>query len=367
MMAVQSNILKWARQLNSRMPSLGAHIRRTACGKLAADRTAQAVPFLLSALASSDEEVRRTAEKGLTSLDSPESIDALLLGYVFTKQESLRRIIETLGRQVPEDVGLPAVEPGQSVPIATPAEQAWQLQNDKDGMTLAFIPEGDFLAGRDNFKVHLPSYYLALTCVTNTQYARFLTERRPNPPKLASWINLQRQSPAIHKEKDVYEIDPPKAEFPVVWVTWEGAAAYCKWAGLRLPTELQWEKGARGVDGRSYPWGDEWEEGRPPPVAGDRKPEEITSVWAYPAARSPYGLYQMIGNIYEWCADWFEQGAYERYAQGDLTPPQQGEHKVLRGGPWRFGTPANLRTEYRKGTVWRAGTPLCGFRCAKSL
>jgi formylglycine-generating enzyme required for sulfatase activity len=350
------------------MPSLGAHIRRAACTKLAADRTAQAVPFLVSALASSDEQVRGIAEKGLASLDTPESVDVLLLGYIFTKQESLRRIIETLGHQVQEDAGLPAVEPGLSPPTPTPAEQAWQLQNDKDGTVLAFIPEGDFLAGRDNVNVHLPSYFLALTCVTNTQYAQFLTECRPNPSKLANWINLQRQSPAIRKEKDIYETDPEKAQLPVVWVTWEGATAYCKWAGLRLATELEWEKGARGIDGRLYPWGDEWEEGRPHPAAGEQKPEEITSVWAYPIARSPYGLYQMIGNIYEWSADSYEEGAYQRYSHGDLRPPpQSGEHKVLRGGPWRFGTPAHLRTEYRKGTVWRAGTLLCGIRCARSL
>ena len=94
--------------------------------------------------------------------------------------------------------------------------------------------------------------------------------------------------------------------------------------------------------------------------------EEITSVWAHPTACSPYGLYQMIGNVYEWCAGWYEETAYHRYAQGDLSP-SHGEHRVLRGGPWRFGTPVYLRTEYRKSTCWRAGTLLCGFRCAKDL
>ncbi len=209
---------------------------------------------------------------------------------------------------------------------------------------------------------------MALACVTNAQYARFLTERRPDSSKLAGWINIQRQDAAIHKEDSIYKADPEKAELPVVWVTWNGAVAYCKWASLRLPTELEWEKGARGVDGRLYPWGDEWEVGRPSPSAGEQKQEEITSVWAYQTARSPYGLYQMIGNVYEWCADSYEKEAYQRYSKGDLRPPpQHGEHKVLRGGPWRFGTPVYLRTEYRKSTVWRAGTALCGFRCAKSL
>ncbi|MHC4888608.1 MAG: formylglycine-generating enzyme family protein [Planctomycetota bacterium] len=314
------------------------------------------MPFLVSALASSNQEIKSIAEATLKSLNIPEALDALLLGYIFTREESLHRILTTMGRTVQEAAQLPAS-----------AEQAWRFRNSRDGTVLAFVPEGDFLAGKKGFRVHLHPYYLALTCVTNTQYALFLTERQPNPPKLASWINLRRQSVAIHKEDNIYKADPEQAELPVVWITWEGAVAYCRWAGLRLPSELEWEKGARGVNGRLYPWGDEWEAGRPLPVAGERKQEETTSVWAYPTACSPYGLYQMIGNVYEWCADSYEEGAYQRYSKCDLRPPQCRENKVLRGGPWCFGTPAYLRTEYRKSTVWRAGTPLCGFRCAKSL
>jgi formylglycine-generating enzyme required for sulfatase activity len=307
------------------------------------------------------------AENRLKSLDNLQAVDALLLGYVFTRLESIRQILADHGCIVPKEVELPpAAWPSGLVSKHSPTEQAWQFRNDKDGTIVVFVPEGDFLAGQEKSRVHLPAYYLALTCVTSAQYARFLNERRPNPTKLASWINLH-QAVAIRKEKYTYNLDPEKADLPVLWVTWQGAAAYCKWAGLRLPTELEWEKGARGVDGRLYPWGDEWEAGRPRPSMGERKPEQITSVRAYRTARSPYGLYQMIGNVYEWCANWYEESAYQRYAQGDLRPPRHGENRVLRGGPWRFGTPAYLRTEYRKSTVWRTGTPLCGFRCAKSL
>ncbi len=365
-MATQSKIMKWARQLNCKVPFFDVRIRRTACTKLAANKTAQAVPFLVSALANSDEEVRRIAEESLKSLNTPEAIEALLLGYVFTKADSVRRILTSLGRDVSEAAELPAHQPSEPAPALSPAKEAWRFRNSRDGTVLAFVPEGDFLAGKDGFRVHLHPYYLALACVTNAQYARFLTERSPDSTHLASWINL-RQSAAIHEKDHTYEVDPEKADLPVVWVTWEGAAAYCKWAHLRLPGELEWEKGARGIDGRLYPWGDEWEAGRSLPKMGERKPEEIASVWAYTTARSPYGLYQMIGNVYEWNTDWYEENAYQRYAQGDLRPQWQGEHKVLRGGPWRFGTPAHLRTEYRKSTVWRAGTPLCGFRCAKSF
>lgn len=365
-MGTQNKLLTWARQLHSGTPLLGAHTRHAACKKLASDKTACAVPFLISALASDDEEVKCIAQDSLAVLDDPDAIDALFLGYLFTGEESLRRILVALGRTIPEGDELrkpPLSQPGQG---PTPAENAWQYRNDRDGTVLALVPDGDFLAGEKGIRVHLPAYYLALACVTNAQYARFLTDRQPNPPRLAGWISPQ-QSDLIRKEGNAYLPAPEKEDLPAVWVTWEGAAAYSKWAGLRLPTELEWEKGARGTDGRLYPWGDEWDEGRPHAVPGEQKPEVITSVWAYPRGRSPYGLCQMIGNVYEWCADWYEENAYDRYATGDLRALPHGEHRLLRGGPWRFGTPVYLRTEYRKSTVWRGGTLLCGFRCAKSL
>ena len=325
-MKAQSKNPKWERRLSSKAPLVGTSIRRKACRKLAADKTAKAVPFLVSALADSDEEVRRIAENALASLADPDAIDALFLGYVFTQQQSLGRILASLGRPVPDVSELHEShlsEPGQE---PSPAEQTWRIHNSRDGTTLAFVPEGDFLAGEEGIRIHLPAYYMALTCVTKAQYAQFLTERRPSPQKLPQWINLN-QSEALRRENDTYTVDPKMAEMPVVWVTWEGASVYCKWAGLRLPTELEWEKAARGSDGRIYPWGDEWDAGRPQPTEG-RSAEQISAVLAFPSARSPYGIYQMIGNIYEWCADWYDQGIYERYARGYLKPPSHGEHHV---------------------------------------
>ena len=363
-MTAHRGILKWGAQLNPKIPFVGRRVRRCACRRLAVDRTAAAVPFLVSALAHRDEEVRRVAREGLSSLDDPDAIEALYLGYCFTRDETVKEILAALGRPVSEDDPgqLPHSEPGE---VSSPAEDAWRFHNSKDGTSLVYIPEGEFRAGKEGFPVHLPPYYMALTCVTNAQYARFLNECRPVDSKLSAWIGLD-SSAAIRRENDTYSTNPADEDRPVVWVTWEGASAYCKWAGLRLPTELEWEKGARGVDGRQYPWGDEWEDGRPHHAEEAGESEGIPSVWAYPSARSPYGLCQMIGNIYEWCAEWYEEAAYARYAQRNLRPPAHGEHRALRGGEWRFATPAYLRNEYRKSTVWRAGTLLCGFRCAKS-
>ena len=357
-MAERNEILKWASQLNASGRFRGVRARRQACERLAAEGSASAVPFLVSALANSDEQVRRVAESGLSALSDPDVIDAVALGYAFTGSKTLSRILESLGRQVPESVELSTVEP-------SPAESAWRIRNEKDGTVLAFVPEGEFQAGKEEFSVHLPPYYLALTCVSNNQCCRFLNEQKPSSATLAGWIMLDSASP-IRQTGGAYVADPEKADLPAAGVLWQGAEAYCRWAGLRLPTELEWEKGARGVDGRLYPWGDDWSAGRPPPPQGDRRPEELVSIDAFPTARSPYGLYQMIGGVFEWCADWYDEGSYARYARGDLKPPARGETRALRGGPWRFGAPAYIGTPYRKSTVWPVGTLLCGARCAKT-
>lgn len=363
MAETMSNAFKWSSQLHTKSLFRGARVRRGACRKLAACKTAQVVPFLVSALANRDDEIRRIAKEALLALTDSVAIEALYLGYVFTKEPAVQRILNALGRHVPDGAEPLLPDRRESSPLPSPAEEVWQLRNSRDQTVLAFIPEGGFLSGKENVHVHLPAYYLAYSCVTNAQYARFLTEQQPSPSRLEAWISLQPAG-AISKRANTYAPDPQKADFPAVWVTQEGAAAYCRWAGLRLPNELEWEKGARGVDGRQYPWGDEWEDGRPRPAAGERKPEEIASVWAHPSARSPYGLYQMIGNVYEWCSNPYEQTAHEHCANGN-SAVQCECGRVLRGGPWCFGTPAFLRTEYRKSTVWRAGTLLCGFRCAK--
>lgn len=358
-MAVDERVLALAGRLSSRTPLVGVSRRRRACQDLAALKSPQAVPFLVSALADADQTVRQTAEQALGQMGDPLALDAMALGYALTGSEALLAILSGKGRAAPEKAELATEDP-------TPAQEAWQLQSPKDGSVLALVPEGDFLAGEAGFPVHLPPYWLGLAAVSNAQYGRFLNEAGPPADRLASYIRLDPSGP-IARGADGYAVAPEAAELPVDTVTWAGAEAYCKWAALRLPTELEWEKGARGVDGRQYPWGDEWAEGRSRPPEGERQPEQPLSVRAHPTARSPYGCYQMIGGPYEWCGDWFEEDAYERYARGDLRAPGRGERRVLRGGPWQFGTPVYLRTEYRKGTAWRAGTLRCGFRCARSL
>ena len=104
-------------------------------------------------------------------------------------------------------------------------------------------------------------YYLGLDAVTNGQYARFLSSRAPKEKDLEKWILLDSAC-FVRRQGRLYEAYGGKEDHPVVQVSWWGAEAYCQWAGLQLPSELQWEKAARGTDGREYPWGNDWDESK---------------------------------------------------------------------------------------------------------
>lgn len=258
------------------------------------------------------------------------------------------------------------------------------VENERDGMVLVPVPGGEFLAGCDGidygydpFPVVLPGYYLGRYAVTNRQYARFLTERRPSNTALGKWIRLDREC-YVRADGERYEAYGGRDEHPVVQVTWYGAEAYCEWAGLRLPTELEWEKGARGTDGREYPWGKDWEDGRrcrwneflfhrqctPCTPSELRGIETTCRVWSHATGCSPWGLYQMSGNVEEWCADWYDLAAYRRYKRGDITPPTSGECRVLRGGSWIYMDEEKFRCASRSLGGPEAVCDFVGFRCA---
>lgn len=242
----------------------------------------------------------------------------------------------------------------------------WLIENEVDNALLAMIPAGDFLAGGgEDFAVPLPSYYLALHPVTNAQYASFLTRKLPAEEELRSWIRLGKDCCVRRCEKG-YEPLVLRENHPVTHVSWFGAQAYCEWAGLRLPSELEWEKGARGENGFEYPWGMDWDTDKC--WCGKNRGEEQTcDVWRFAQGQSPYGLYQMAGNVWEWCADFYEYDAYSRYREKNLAQPASGGLRVLRGGAWCCGPTYFFRGDNRYNYSPRERLNTIGFRCARDF
>jgi formylglycine-generating enzyme required for sulfatase activity len=235
-----------------------------------------------------------------------------------------------------------------------PTPETWT--NLRDGSLMRLIPDGEFIMGSTpeqiaaakamdkdgsqfpllhetpQFRAKIDNFYLSVFAVTNEQFARFLSETRPSAEQLQRWVSWLDRIVVSRDESQTYRALPEFKMHPVINVTWFGAEAYCDWAGLRLPTEIEWEKAACGNDGRIYPWGNDW---RPDHLCwwGSHDEKETTlPVDAFPHGCSPCGIFQMAGNVEEWCADWYQQNVYTRYAAGNLATPRAGMGRIVRGG-----------------------------------
>jgi len=230
-----------------------------------------------------------------------------------------------------------------------------------DDAPMGVIPAGEFWMGidgtigledeRSRHKVWLDTFSIDLYEVTTNRYAKFLAATGRTPPWLWDSVKL-----AIHGER------------PVVGVDWEDADAYCRWAGKRLPAEAEWEKAARGTDERLYPWGNQ-------PPTGDLAnfavgarfsySQALMPVGRYKEGKSPFGLYDMAGNVWEWVQDWYDGADYERGPDRNPTGPEEGQFKVVRGGAWSE-LPKYLLAYGRFKLLPNTRNSYTGFRCAKS-
>jgi formylglycine-generating enzyme required for sulfatase activity len=229
-----------------------------------------------------------------------------------------------------------------------------------DGALLVFVPAGEFTMGSDDggsderpaHTVYLDAFAIDRTEVTNAQYARCVQAGACRPP-----------DPSRSSTRADYFADPRYADYPVIYVSWDDARAYCAWAGRRLPTEAEWEKAARGTDGRTYPWGDEWDASKA--NTDEAGPGDTTPVGAYPQGASPYGALDMAGNVWEWVADWYGANYYRESPGENPLGPASGAYRVVRGGSW------NNYQWLARAAIRGRNTPGnrdddVGFRCARS-
>lgn len=225
--------------------------------------------------------------------------------------------------------------------------------HEPDGSTLVRIPSGEYILGADDMTsterpqhcLYLTEFWIAKFPVTNAQYQKFLE------------CNSSQTQPLEWKDQAFRDLDQP-----VVGVSWEDTWAYCAWAGLMLPSEAQWEAAARGTDGRTYPWGN----GPPTPERANfgKRVANPLKVGACLAGASPFGVLDMAGNVWEWCADVWDPDAYQQ-RNGTVDPVASTggvEARVMRGGSWLDEEERFLKAAYRIHLGRADRKPFIGFR-----
>lgn len=246
--------------------------------------------------------------------------------------------------------------PSGNSPATQPEFHAIPINSSKSA-PIAFIPDGEFAMGSDRgqddeqpvHRVSVKAFYLETQEVTVARYAAFLMSQKPDPP--FKWNEATNGS---HENK------------PVVGVNWYDARDYCRWIGRRLPTEAEWELAARGTEGRMYPWG-EAHPTRGHANAGHTKwhgYDTLTNVGQFELGKTPNGVYDLAGNLWEWVADWYDASYYQFSPRENPPGPSAGPLRALRGGAWNNDA-KTIRSTNRAGYAPDARRNDVGFRCAK--
>lgn len=239
--------------------------------------------------------------------------------------------------------------------VTTPTPGLGAMISGRDGMSMVYVPEGEFTMGSDMnpdeqpiHQVALDAYWIDQTEVTNAMYRGCVAANQCRPLNHIS-----------SNSRDSYFYDPNFSNYPVVHVSWNDASDYCAWAGRRLPTEAEWEKAARGAHGNLYPWGNE----DPNSTLINLDLIDTTAAGQYPAGASFYCAFDMAGNVWEWVSDRYGESYYTDSPSSNPTGPEEGAFRVLRGGSW-FHLDGSDRSSERYHNSDRFNSNKIGFRCA---
>jgi eukaryotic-like serine/threonine-protein kinase len=231
------------------------------------------------------------------------------------------------------------------------------------GETHVYVPVGEFIMGSDTsdqpdekpaHKVYLDAFWIDQTEVTNKQYQACVNAGTCEPP--SSTNSYTHPS---------YYGNPEFDNYPVIHINWDKANRYCEvWAGGDLPTEAQWEKAARGTDERTYPWGNDAP--NKDLLNYNSNVGDTIAVGSYKSGKSPYEVYDMAGNVWEWVNDYYQNDYYVSLGNSASDPlgPEFGQYRVLRGGSWDNGDNV-VNSAYRSWYGSSSGNRI-GFRCARS-
>ncbi|MEY4545584.1 MAG: hypothetical protein RL685_1779 [Pseudomonadota bacterium] len=285
--------------------------------------------------------------------DIPEALECLILDALAKDPahrpatcEQFRVRLEEALQAIPRG---PSRAQAASLPAVVKAEA---------GVEMILVSAGGFQMGRERRTVYLDAFYMDATPVTNRDYSTFVETTGYRPTDEGSGRFLSH----LHQRK----IPKGKENHPVVFVSWRDANAYAAWAGKRLPTEAEWEKAARGSDGRKYPWG-RVEPTRLTANYGKMHGDTV-AVGSLPDGASPYGILDLAGNVWEWCADYDDPSFYSDGPPNNPRNTQGGKKArlVMRGGSYMYG-PGSLRTFSRTSfeAHYRFGDG--GFRCVRSV
>ena len=240
-----------------------------------------------------------------------------------------------------------------------------------DGAPMILVPAGPFMMGsspiekeaaadeRPAHAVTVKAFLIDRYEITEAQYRLFLEDVARDGHH---WCDPTEPPGKDHMPaKETWNGDRPGSRQPVVGVDWYDAAAYCAWAGKRLPSEAEWEKAARGTDERKYPWGDRWDRDRANTWENGKK--DRLPVGSYEGGASPFGAEDLAGNVWEWVQDWYSPKYYLDSPKQDPGGPAAGSFRVVRGGSF-LSNPTGVRASARQGNEPAGRYSNFGFRCA---